>query len=69
MIRVIIPDETGHSEFQVATLNEVKKEVKERGLEDKWFFVDGNYTKDLKLNEVTEQGIKEIHLVDRLVGG
>lgn len=69
MIKVMVLDDTGHTEFQVDTIGELQKEVKERGLEDKWYFVDGNYTKDLTLNEVSRTGVSEVHLVEPLIGG
>jgi hypothetical protein len=69
MARVIVPDDTGHTEFVVETKDELVKELDTRNLNDRWYFVDGNYIDGLRLNEVTLDGIKTIHVIEPLIGG
>ena len=68
MIKVKILDDTGHTELACATLEDVKKEIKDRELGDKFMFVDGKFT-----NIVSLDGIKtiphEITFTEPLIGG
>lgn len=68
MIKLQILDNTGHTEILCADLEAVKSEIKERKLDDKFIFVDGQYTNVVTLNGITEVP-REITITDRLIGG
>ena len=67
-MKVKILDDTGHTEMTCETIDDLKKEIKDRKLEDKFMFADGKF-----INIVSLDGIKEIpHEVvftERLIGG
>lgn len=65
MIKVIMLDDTGHSELEVATIDELKEKV---DLKDKFVFCDGKYTNEVSLNGITEIP-REIVITDSLIGG
>ena len=65
MIKVTILDETGHSELEVATIDELKEKV---DLKDKFVFCDGNYTNTVTLDGITVAP-REITITERLIGG
>jgi len=67
-VKVKILDDTGHTEFTCETIDDLKKEIAEKKLEDKFMFADGKY-----INLVSLDGIKqipqEIVFTERLIGG
>jgi len=65
MIKVMVLDDTGHSELEVATIDELKEKVE---LKDKFVFCDGKYTNEVSLNGITEMP-REIVITDSLIGG
>jgi hypothetical protein len=65
MIKVVILDETGHSELAVETVSELQEKV---DLKDKFVFVDGNYVSTVTLDGITEMP-REIVVTDSLIGG
>lgn len=65
LIKVTILDETGHSELEVATIDELKEKV---DLSDKFVFCDGKYTNEVSLNGIVEIP-REITITERLIGG
>jgi hypothetical protein len=65
MIKVTILDETGHSELEVTTIEELKQNVE---LKDKFVFCDGKYTNEVTLDGITEMP-REIVITDSLIGG
>ena len=68
MIKVKILDDTGHTELKCATLEDVKKEVSERNLADKFMFVDEKFTNIVDLDGI-KQIPHEIVFTERLIGG
>jgi hypothetical protein len=64
-MRVVILDETGHSELEVATIDELKAKVE---LKDKFVFADGKYINEVTLDGITEMP-REIVITDSLIGG
>ena len=65
MIKVTVLDETGHSELEVATIDELKEKVE---LKDKFIFADGKYINEVTLDGITEMP-REIVITDSLIGG
>ncbi len=65
MIKVTILDDTGHSELEVATIDELKEKV---DLKDKFVFCEGKFTNEVTLDGITELP-REIVITDSLVGG
>ena len=65
MIKVILLDETGHSELKVATIDELKEKV---DLKDKFVFADGKFVNEVTLDGITEMP-REITITERLIGG
>ena len=65
MIKVMVLDDTGHSELEVATIDELKEKVE---LKDKFVFCDGKYTNEVSLSGITEMP-REIVITDSLIGG
>lgn len=65
MTKVIVLDETGHSELAVETIDELKVQV---NLKDKFVFADGNYINTVTLDGITEMP-REIVVTDSLIGG
>lgn len=65
MIKITLLDDTGHSELEVATIDELKEKV---DLTDKFVFVDGKFTNIVDLNGITEIP-REITIMPRLIGG
>jgi len=64
-MRVTILDETGHSELEVATIDELKEKV---DLKDKFVFADGQFVNQVTLDGITELP-REIVVTDSLIGG
>jgi hypothetical protein len=64
-MRVIILDESGHSELEVATIDELKTKV---DLKDKFVFADGKFVNEVTLDGITEMP-REIVVTERLIGG
>lgn len=64
-MRVTILDETGHSELEVATIDELKEKV---NLKDKFIFADNKFINEVSLNGITELP-REIVVTDSLIGG
>jgi hypothetical protein len=64
-MRVIILDESGHSELEVATIDELKTKV---DLKDKFVFADGKFINEVTLDGITEMP-REIVVTERLIGG
>ena len=62
---VKILDENGHSELEVATIDELKEKV---DLKDKFIFADGKYINTVSLDGITEMP-REIVITERLIGG
>jgi hypothetical protein len=62
---VKILDDNGHSELEVATLDELKEKV---DLKDKFIFADGNFVNEVTLDGITELP-REITITPRLIGG
>ena len=62
---VKILDENGHSELEVATIDELKEKV---DLKDKFVFADGKYVNEVTLDGITEMP-REIVVTERLIGG
>ena len=65
MIKVVMLDDTGHSELEVATIDELKEKV---DLKDKFVFADGKFVNEVTLNGITEMP-REIVITDNLIGG
>ena len=65
MIKVTLLDDTGHSELEVATLDELTEKV---DLEDKFIFCDGKFTNIVDLNGIREIP-REVTIMPRLIGG
>lgn len=65
MTKVIMLDNTGHSELEVATIDELKEKV---DLKDKFVFADGKFINEVSLNGITEMP-REIVITERLIGG
>ena len=65
MIKVMVLDETGHSELEVATIDELKEKV---DLKDKFVFADGKFVNEVTLDGITELP-REIVVTERLIGG
>ena len=64
-MRVTILDDTGHTELEVATIDELKEKV---DLKDKFVFADGNFINEVSLNGITELP-RELVVTDSLIGG
>ena len=64
-MRVTILDETGHSELEVATIDELKEKV---DLKDKFIFADNKFINEVTLDGITELP-REIVVTDSLIGG
>jgi hypothetical protein len=64
-VKVIILDDTGHSELEVETMAEFKEKV---DLKDKFVFTDGNFISTVTLDGITELP-REIVVTDSLIGG
>jgi hypothetical protein len=62
---VKILDDNGHSELEVATLDELKEKVELKG---KFIFADGNFVNEVTLEGITELP-REITITPRLIGG
>ena len=62
---VKILDNSGHSELEVATMEELKAKV---DLKDKFIFAEGNYINEVTLDGITELP-REITITPRLIGG
>jgi hypothetical protein len=65
MIKVMVLDDTGHSELEVATIDELKEKV---NLKDKFVFADGKFVNEVTLDGITEMP-REIVITDSLIGG
>lgn len=65
MIKVKILDDNGHSELEVATIDELKAKV---DLKDKFIFADDKFVNTVTLDGITEMP-REITLMPRLIGG
>jgi hypothetical protein len=65
MIKVIMLDDSGHSELEVATIDELKAKVE---LKDKFVFADGKFVNEVSLDGITELP-REIVITDSLIGG
>jgi hypothetical protein len=65
MIRVMVLDDTGHSELEVATIDELKEKV---DLKDKFVFADGKFVNTVTLDGITEMPT-EIVITESLIGG
>lgn len=65
MTKVVILDETGHTEIAVDTMSELMEKVE---LKDKFVFCDGKFTHTVDLNGVTEMP-NEIVITESLIGG
>jgi hypothetical protein len=64
-MKVVILDETGHTELMVETIAELKEKV---NLKDKFVFADGNFVSEVTLDGITEMP-REIVVTDSLIGG
>lgn len=64
-MRVVILDETGHSELMVETIAELKEKV---DLKDKFVFADGKFVNEVTLDGITQLP-QEIVITDNLIGG
>ena len=64
-MRVKVLDNTGHTELEVATLDELKAKV---DLKDKFIFADGNFVNEVTLEGITELP-RELTITPRLIGG
>lgn len=62
---VKILDENGHSELEVATIDELKQKV---DLKDKFIFADGKYINTVTLDGITQLP-QEIVITEALIGG
>jgi hypothetical protein len=65
MIKVMVLDDTGHSELAVETISELKEKV---DLKDKFVFADGKFVNEVSLDGITEMP-REIVITDSLIGG
>ena len=65
MIKVTLLDDTGHSSFEVATIDELKAKV---DLTDKFVFADGKFVNEATLKEITELP-REMTITEALIGG
>jgi len=65
MIRVMVLDDTGHSELEVETIDELKEKV---DLKDKFVFADGKFVNTVTLDGITEMPT-EIVITESLIGG
>ena len=66
-MRVRILDENGDTTLQVDSKEGLMKEVKDRKLNDRWFYLDGKFTPDLDLADVTTT--QEVVVSEPLIGG
>ena len=66
-MRVRILDENGDTTLQVDNKEGLMKEVKDRKLNDRWFYLDGKFTPDLDLADVTTT--QEVVVSEPLIGG
>ena len=64
-MRVVILNDTGHSELMVETIAELKEKV---DLKDKFVFADGKFVNEVTLDGITELP-REIVVTDNLIGG
>ena len=64
-MKVIVLDESGHTELAVETIAELKEKV---DLKDKFVFADGNFINQVTLDGITEMP-REIVVMDSLIGG
>ena len=65
MIKVMVLDDSGHTELEVADISELKAKVE---LKDKFIFVDNKFVNEVSLDGITEMP-REIVITDNLVGG
>lgn len=65
-MKVIILNDEGHQELLVETQKQLD-EIKEK-YHDKWFFI-GESGQKTTLNEVTLDGIRELQVIEPLIGG
>jgi len=64
-MRVVILNDTGHSELMVETIAELKEKV---DLKDKFVFADGKFVNEVTLDGITELS-NEVVVTDNLIGG
>jgi len=64
-MRVVILNDTGHSELMVETIAELKEKV---DLKDKFVFADGKFVNEVTLDGITELP-NEVVVTDNLIGG
>lgn len=64
-MKVIVLDESGHTELAVETIAELREKV---DLKDKFVFADGNFINQVTLDGITEMP-REIVVMDSLIGG
>ena len=65
MIKVMVLDDSGHTELEVADISELKAKVE---LKDKFVFADGKFVNEVSLDGITEMP-REIVITDNLIGG
>ena len=65
MAKVIVLDETGHTELMVESVAELKSKV---DLKDKFVFADGKFINQVTLDGITELPM-EFTITDSLIGG
>jgi hypothetical protein len=63
-MKAIILNDAGHTEVLVETKEQLEALKTEHA--KKWFFVDGE---KMTLNEVTLDGIREVQIIEPLIGG
>jgi hypothetical protein len=66
-MRVRILDETGDTTLTVDSKEELMKEVSERNLTNRWFYIDGQFTPDISQADITDT--QEVVVSQRLIGG
>lgn len=66
-MKIRIIDESGDTTLQVENKEGLVKEVSERNLTDKWFYLDGKFTPDFKVADFTDT--EEVIVSQPLVGG
>jgi len=66
-MKIRILDESGDTTLQVESKEDLLKEVNERNLTDRWFFLDGKFASDIKIADFTDT--EEVVISQPLIGG
>jgi hypothetical protein len=66
-MKIRILDESGDTTLTVESKKDLLKEVEQRKLNDKWFYLDGKFTPDFKVADFTST--QEVVVSEPLIGG